>query len=72
VRRELGRAVVRLDRSDHVRELQRHGLTPDVQASHPKIGALVREAADVPRAFSGKESRLTYDAAGPRCSRRRG
>jgi uroporphyrinogen-III synthase len=46
VQRGLQRAVVASIGPTTSEGLTRHGLTPDVQASHPKIGLLVREAAD--------------------------
>jgi uroporphyrinogen-III synthase len=46
VRRELGRTVIASIGPTTSGELERHGLPPDVEASHPKIGILVREAAE--------------------------
>jgi uroporphyrinogen-III synthase len=38
-------------------ELKRRGLTPDLEASHPKIGILVREAAEQsPKLLEGKRT----------------
>jgi uroporphyrinogen-III synthase len=45
VRRELRRAVIASIGPTTTGELQRHGLPPDIEASHPKMGMLVREAA---------------------------
>ena len=36
----------RIDRSDHLRGARRRGLAPDLEASHPKLGFLVKEAAE--------------------------
>jgi uroporphyrinogen-III synthase len=46
VRRELRRTVIASIGPTTSDELQRHSLPPDVEASHPKIGILVREAAE--------------------------
>lgn len=46
VRRELRRTVIASIGPTTSGELERHGLPPDVEASHPKIGILVREAAE--------------------------
>ena len=46
VRRELPRAVIASIGPTTSEALKRHGLVPDVEASHPKIGVLVREAAE--------------------------
>jgi len=46
VRRELRRTVIASIGPTTSGELKRHGLPPDVEASHPKIGTLVREAAE--------------------------
>ena len=46
VRRELRRAVIASIGPTTSGELGRHGLPPDVEASHPKIGTLAREAAE--------------------------
>jgi len=45
VRRALQKAVVASIGPTTSEELTRRGVTPDLQASHPKIGLLVREAA---------------------------
>ena len=44
-RRQLSRMVVASIGPTTSEELQRHGITPDIEASHPKMGVLVREAA---------------------------
>jgi uroporphyrinogen-III synthase len=46
LRRELARAVVASIGPTTSEELRRRGLPPDVEASHPKMGFLVREAAE--------------------------
>ena len=46
VRLGLSRAVVASIGPTTSEELRRHGLVPDLEASHPKIGLLVREAAN--------------------------
>ena len=46
VRRELARMMVASIGPTTSEELQRHGLTADLEPSHPKIGFLVREAAE--------------------------
>ena len=46
VRRGLGRAVIASIGPTTSEELRRHGLAADLEASHPKIGFLVREAAE--------------------------
>lgn len=46
VRRELARAVIASIGPTTSEELQRHGLAADLEPSHPKIGFLVREAAE--------------------------
>jgi len=46
VRRELRRAVIASIGPTTSGELHWHGLSPDVEASHPKIGTLVRQAAE--------------------------
>ena len=46
VRRELHRAVIASIGPTTSDELQRRGLPPDIEASHPRIGTLVREAAE--------------------------
>ena len=46
VRRELARAMVASIGPTTSEELRRHGLTADLEPSHPKIGFLVREAAE--------------------------
>jgi len=46
VRRELRRAVIAAIGPTTSEELNRRGLAADLQASHPKIGVLVREAAE--------------------------
>ena len=46
VRRELPRTVIASIGPTTSEELKRHGLVADLQASHPKIGVLVREAAE--------------------------
>ena len=46
VRRELARAVIASIGPTTSEELRRHGLVADLEASHPKIGMLVREAAE--------------------------
>jgi uroporphyrinogen-III synthase len=46
VRRELARTMVASIGPSTSEELRRHGLTADLEPSHPKIGLLVREAAE--------------------------
>jgi len=46
VMRELARAMVVSIGPTTSEELRRHGLSPDLEPSHPKIGFLVREAAE--------------------------
>ena len=46
VRRGLARSVIASIGPTTSEELRRSGLEPDLEASHPKIGFLVREAAD--------------------------
>jgi uroporphyrinogen-III synthase len=46
VRRELARTMIASIGPSTSDELRRHGLTPDLEPSHPKIGFLVREAAE--------------------------
>lgn len=46
VRRGLSRAVIASIGPTTSEELDRHGLSADFEASHPKIGVLVREAAE--------------------------
>lgn len=46
VRRELKRTMVASIGPTTSEELRRHGLTADLEPSHPKIGFLVREAAE--------------------------
>jgi uroporphyrinogen-III synthase len=46
VRRGLGRSVIASIGPTTSEELQRHGLAVDLEASHPKMGFLVREAAE--------------------------
>ena len=46
IQRELARAVIASIGPTTTEELRRHGLVPDLEASHPKIGFLVREAAE--------------------------
>ena len=46
VRRGLQRVVVASIGPTTSDELQRHNLIPDIEPSHPKLGALVREAAE--------------------------
>jgi uroporphyrinogen-III synthase len=46
VRRGLSRAVIASIGPTTSEELDRHGLSADFEASHPKIGMLVREAAE--------------------------
>ena len=46
VQRELSRAVIASIGPTTSEELRRHGVTPDLEASHPKMGFLVREAAE--------------------------
>ena len=46
VRHGFARAVVASIGPSTSEELRRHGLSPDMEASHPKIGFLVREAAE--------------------------
>lgn len=46
VRRELARTVIASIGPTTSEELKRHGLVADLEASHPKIGVLVREAAE--------------------------
>jgi uroporphyrinogen-III synthase len=46
VRRELARTMVASIGPSTSEELRRHGLTADLEPSHPKIGFLVREAAE--------------------------
>jgi len=46
LRRELARAVVASIGPTTSEELRRRGLPPDLEASHPKMGFLVREAAE--------------------------
>jgi uroporphyrinogen-III synthase len=46
VRRELPRAVIVSIGPTTSEELKRHGVVADIEASHPKIGVLVREAAE--------------------------
>jgi uroporphyrinogen-III synthase len=46
VRRELARAMVVSIGPSTSEELRRHGLSVDLEPSHPKIGFLVREAAE--------------------------
>jgi len=46
IRRELGRAVIASIGPTTSEELRRHGLTADLEPSHPKLGVLVREAAE--------------------------
>lgn len=46
LQRELSRAVIVSIGPTTSEELRRHGVTPDLEASHPKIGFLVREAAE--------------------------
>jgi uroporphyrinogen-III synthase len=46
VRRELPRTVIASIGPTTSEELKRHGLAVDLEASHPKIGVLVREAAE--------------------------
>ena len=43
---ELARSVIASIGPTTSKELRRHGLTPDLEASHGKIGVLVREAAE--------------------------
>ena len=47
VRRELRRAVIASIGPTTSRELQHRGFRVDLEASHPKMGVLVREAAEV-------------------------
>ena len=59
VGRELRRTVIASIGPTTSGELRRHGLSPDIEASHPKIGTLVREAAERSPAFAAvEESRL--------------
>ncbi len=46
LRLRLARAVIASIGPTTSEELRRHGLSPDLEASHPKIGFLVREAAE--------------------------
>ena len=46
VRRGLARAVMVSIGPTTSEELRRHGLEPDLEASHPKMGLLVRKAAE--------------------------
>ena len=46
LQRELARAVIASIGPTTSEELRRHGLAPDLEASHQKIGFLVREAAE--------------------------
>lgn len=46
IRRQLGRAVIASIGPTTSEELRRHGLTADLEPSHPKLGVLVREAAE--------------------------
>jgi uroporphyrinogen-III synthase len=46
VRRGLARTVVASIGPTTSEELRRHGLAADLEASHPKMGLLVREAAE--------------------------
>ena len=46
VRRGLARAAIASIGPTTSEELRRHGLEPDLEASHPKMGLLVREAAE--------------------------
>ena len=46
VQRELARLVIASIGPTTSEELRRHGVTPDLEASHPKMGFLVREAAE--------------------------
>ncbi len=46
VRRELPRTVIASIGPTTSGELKRHGLVADLEASHPRIGALVRDAAE--------------------------
>jgi uroporphyrinogen-III synthase len=46
VRRGLARSVIASIGPTTSEELRRHGLTADLEASHPKMGFLVREAAE--------------------------
>ena len=46
VRRELARTMVASIGPSTSEELRRHGLSADLEPSHPKIGFLVREAAE--------------------------
>ncbi len=56
-RRGLARAVVASIGPSTSEELGRHGLSVDVQASHPKMGLLVRELAErAPTLLQGKRS----------------
>jgi uroporphyrinogen-III synthase len=50
VRRALARTVIASIGPTTSQEIRRHGLAPDYEPSHPKIGILVREVAE--RAFS--------------------
>ena len=46
VRTGLARAVIASIGPTTTEELRRHGITTDIEASHPKLGVLVREAAE--------------------------
>ena len=46
IRRQLGRAVIASIGPTTSEELRRHGLTADLEPTHPKLGVLVREAAE--------------------------
>jgi uroporphyrinogen-III synthase len=46
MRRGLARTVIASIGPTTSQELQRHGLAADLEASHPKMGFLVREAAE--------------------------
>jgi uroporphyrinogen-III synthase len=46
VRRSLARSVIASIGPTTSQELRRHGLLPDLEASHPRMGFLVREAAE--------------------------
>jgi len=62
MRQELRRSVVASIGPTTSEELQRHGIQPDLEPSHPKMGFLVKETADQVAALLSKKRQGTASA----------
>lgn len=62
MRRGLARSIVASIGPSTSEELQRHGIRPDLEPSHPKMGFLVKETAEQAAALLGKKRQGTASA----------